>query len=204
MQGITPITDQVFGILGRMAPRDIVRSLSRTSVAIAALMVAVSVIVGVSIMIGSFRGTVIQWLIKRSKLRSLLRRLAQAPIVSLANSLLRSSTILNNGPNSMKWSPITMRMSPLPVLPSLTTSQKNPFSTMPKLISAEGDVSHGERPYAWKQTPGVDPWIELNKGEGVIISEALLLKENIDEPTDSYSLKYTRWRTIFSSDRGVL
>ena len=45
-----------------MAPRDIVRSLSRTSVAIAALMTAVSVIVGVSIMIGSFRHTVVQWL----------------------------------------------------------------------------------------------------------------------------------------------
>jgi putative ABC transport system permease protein len=45
-----------------MAPRDIVRSLSRTSIAIAALMTAVSVIVGVSIMVGSFRGTVIEWL----------------------------------------------------------------------------------------------------------------------------------------------
>ena len=45
-----------------MAPRDINRSLSRTSVAIAALMTAVSVIVGVSIMIGSFRGTVVEWL----------------------------------------------------------------------------------------------------------------------------------------------
>ena len=38
--------------------RDILRSLSRTAVAVAALMVAVSVIVGLSIMIGSFRGTV--------------------------------------------------------------------------------------------------------------------------------------------------
>ena len=62
MKGMASITAKTFGIIGRMAPRDIVRSLSRTSVAIAALMVAVSVIVGVSIMIGSFRGTVIQWL----------------------------------------------------------------------------------------------------------------------------------------------
>lgn len=50
------------GVLGRMAPRDIVRALSRTSVAIAALMVAVSVIIGVSVMIGSFRMTVTEWL----------------------------------------------------------------------------------------------------------------------------------------------
>jgi putative ABC transport system permease protein len=51
-----------FGLLGRIAPRDITRALSRTSVAIAALTVAVSVIVGVSVMIGSFRQTVVQWL----------------------------------------------------------------------------------------------------------------------------------------------
>ncbi len=38
---------RLLGALGRLAPRDIVRSLSRTSVAIAALMTAVSVIVGV-------------------------------------------------------------------------------------------------------------------------------------------------------------
>jgi len=52
----------VFGVLGRMAPRAVVRSLSRTSVAVAALTVAVSVIVGVSLMIGSFRSTVRSWL----------------------------------------------------------------------------------------------------------------------------------------------
>ncbi len=57
-----PISTRLFGVLGRMAPRSIVRSLSRTSVAVAALMVSVSVIVGVSIMIGSFRATVEDWL----------------------------------------------------------------------------------------------------------------------------------------------
>jgi putative ABC transport system permease protein len=45
-----------------MAPRDIIRSLSRTSVTIAALMLAVTVIIGVSVMIDSFRNTVVSWL----------------------------------------------------------------------------------------------------------------------------------------------
>lgn len=52
----------LFGVLGRMAPRAVVRSLSRTSIAVAALTIAVSVIVGVSLMIGSFRNTVRSWL----------------------------------------------------------------------------------------------------------------------------------------------
>ncbi|GAB4511940.1 MAG: FtsX-like permease family protein [Anaerolineae bacterium] len=62
MRVSTPLTDRLFGILGRMAPRAVVRSLSRTSVAVAALTIAVSVIVGVSVMISSFRSTVADWL----------------------------------------------------------------------------------------------------------------------------------------------
>lgn len=62
MTGLQRLIGRRLGIVTRMAPRDIVRSLSRTSVAIAALMISVSVIIGVSVMIGSFRLTVEQWL----------------------------------------------------------------------------------------------------------------------------------------------
>ncbi len=58
----TPLTQRLFGVLGRIAPRAVTRSLSRTSVAVAALTIAVSVIIGVSVMIGSFRNTVANWL----------------------------------------------------------------------------------------------------------------------------------------------
>ncbi len=56
-----PITS-LGGVLGRIAPQTVTRALSRTSVAIAALMVAVSVTIGVGVMIASFRLTVEQWL----------------------------------------------------------------------------------------------------------------------------------------------
>jgi putative ABC transport system permease protein len=45
-----------------MAPREVVNSISRTSVAVAALMVAIAVTIGVSLMVGSFRFTVETWL----------------------------------------------------------------------------------------------------------------------------------------------
>jgi len=51
-----------FGLLGRLAPRNVIRSQSRTAVAIAALMIAVSVTIGVQVMIASFRSTVQLWL----------------------------------------------------------------------------------------------------------------------------------------------
>ncbi len=50
------------GLLARMAARTVTQALSRTSVAIAALMVAVSVVIGVTVMIASFRSTVVNWL----------------------------------------------------------------------------------------------------------------------------------------------
>ena len=62
MDATTPISSRLGGVLGRMAPRSVVNSLSRTAIAIAALMIAVSVTIGVSLMVGSFRYTVVAWL----------------------------------------------------------------------------------------------------------------------------------------------
>jgi putative ABC transport system permease protein len=56
-----PLT-RVFGLLGRLAPRNVIRSQSRTAIAVAALMIAVSVTIGVQVMVTSFRSTVVLWL----------------------------------------------------------------------------------------------------------------------------------------------
>jgi len=61
-KGFRPLLGRLFGVVGRMAARGVVTSLSRTGVAIAALMVAVAATVGVGLMIDSFRGTVENWL----------------------------------------------------------------------------------------------------------------------------------------------
>lgn len=62
MRAAAPLTSRLWGVLGRMAPRSVVSSLSRTSIAVAALMVAVAVTIGVGVMIRSFRYTVVVWL----------------------------------------------------------------------------------------------------------------------------------------------
>lgn len=59
---LAPLMGGLFGVLGGLATRAVIRSLSRTAVAVAALTIAVSVIVGISAMIGSFRLTVVDWL----------------------------------------------------------------------------------------------------------------------------------------------
>jgi putative ABC transport system permease protein len=62
MRASSPLTEAIWGALGRMAPRNVTNSLSRTSIAVAALMVAVAVTIGVGVMIRSFRHTVVVWL----------------------------------------------------------------------------------------------------------------------------------------------
>jgi putative ABC transport system permease protein len=190
MQVLTPISDKLLGIIGRLAPRDIVRSLSRTSVAIAALMVAVSVIVGVSIMVGSFRGTVVQWLEQ-----TLQADIYVSPPSTTANRVfgkldpfivedirhwpeLEAVVTYNDANVAVKA--LTYEVQGQPVTQSTNRQVK--------LISAEGDVSHGRRPYAWKRTPNVDPWTFLDAGEGVIISEALTARENLKEPPTAITL----------------
>ncbi|MBT6329937.1 MAG: FtsX-like permease family protein, partial [Kordiimonadaceae bacterium] len=60
---LTAVMGRVAGLPGRIAVRGILRSLSRTGVAIAALTIAVAEIVGMGVMIGSFRENVDDWLV---------------------------------------------------------------------------------------------------------------------------------------------
>jgi putative ABC transport system permease protein len=59
---LRPALGKTFGFSGNMAPGNLLNSISRTAVAVSALMVAVAVTIGVSLMIDSFRFTVTQWL----------------------------------------------------------------------------------------------------------------------------------------------
>ena len=61
-RAIGPVVRMLGGTLGVMAVRGVGNSLSRTAPAVAALVVAVSVTVGLGVMIQSFRGTLSQWL----------------------------------------------------------------------------------------------------------------------------------------------
>jgi len=62
VRGIQPVIALAFGTQGKMAVRSVPASISRTGVAAAALVVAVSTTVGIGIMIDSFRRTVSYWL----------------------------------------------------------------------------------------------------------------------------------------------
>lgn len=64
-RGIYPLAHKFFGVLGSLPVRSMNAHLSRTGLAVAALMVAISAAVGVEIMVTSFRNSVSGWLEQR-------------------------------------------------------------------------------------------------------------------------------------------
>ncbi|KPJ95225.1 MAG: hypothetical protein AMJ55_04395 [Gammaproteobacteria bacterium SG8_15] len=57
-----PVHNKILGTLGNISARSVSSSLSRTSVAVASLTVAIATTIGVAVMIDSFRGSVVSWL----------------------------------------------------------------------------------------------------------------------------------------------
>lgn len=202
MKLVTPLYGRLFGAIGRMAPRDIVRSLSRTSVAIAALMIAVAVIVGVSIMIGSFRGTVSQW----------LNNTLQADIyVSPPN--LTAGRVTGTLPDDVEetiqdW-PGVNRMVTAWHIDVLAVDLERPI----EVVSVNGDISNGNRTYAWIEGSADDLWERLLAGEGIFVSEPYIIRENQPIPPPPVTLMTESGPEAFpvlavfydySSDRGTV
>jgi putative ABC transport system permease protein len=177
MQMVTPLLAGLWGAVGRMAPRDITRSLSRTSVAIAALMTAVSVIVGVSIMIGSFRTTVVSWL------NETLR----------ADIYVSPPTLTANRVEGALPPEVVSTLVAWPGVRAASTARTNRV-LLPAhgrevgLVSVSGDIAEGQRPYAWLSTDEAEVWQKLGRGEGIIISEPLVLRENLPMPPQPLTL----------------
>ena len=175
---VAPLTGRLLGALGRLAPRDIIRSLSRTSIAVAALMTAVSVIVGVSIMVGSFRGTVIEWLDQ-----TLQADIYISPPNVTANRVI-GALAADAVATARTWPGVERAVSSHTVQIALPQ-----YDRLVQLVAVDGDVSDGNRPYAWiRPDLGDDPWPAMGAGEGVIISEALALKENLPTPPPPITL----------------
>ena len=197
---LIPVTGRFFGAIGLMAPRDIVRSLSRTSVAIAALMIAVAVIVGVSIMIGSFRGTVSQW----------LNNTLQADIY-ISPPTLTAGRITGTLPND-----VVTTVEDWPGVDRVATAWQSDILAIDlerpiEVVAVNDDVSNGNRNYAWIDGTADDLWERLFAGEGVFVSEPYIIREDLPIPPPPITLMTESGPQAFpilavfydySSDRG--
>ena len=142
----------------RMALRNIYNGLNRTGLAVAALTVAISVTVGVGVMVDSFRNTVIIWLeqsfdgdleITGANLDDNLRRqLNQLPGISRISSTTSTSVESSAGQARLNVSDLD-----------------------------------GQQAYYMKQVTQAD-LARFNNGEGVFLSEPLAWLQNIEPGSD--------------------
>ncbi len=159
MRVATPFLGRIWGTLGRMAPRDVVNSLSRTSIAVMALMVAVSVTIGVSLMVNSFRATVITWLGE-----------------TLQNDIYISAPGLNSTTPSIVIEPgVKPLLQSIPGIERMDALRSVEVDSPNGLvhIAATDNFSLGEeRIYLSHRVPENKIWEEMQNGS-VIISEPL-------------------------------
>ena len=164
MDGLYLLLNRRFGILARMAPRNIVRSLSRTSVAIAALMVAVSVIIGVGVMIVSFRLTVEQW----------LDEILQADIFVSAPALGPNRSRATLQPNLLD------ELTAFPAIADFSTNREvEVAATMPdgsradvRMAAVLRDLAGEDRRYRSALGDTAATWKALEDG-GVVVNETM-------------------------------
>lgn len=173
MQGVAWLEGQRLGIIARMAPRTVIRSLSRTAVAVAALMVAVSVIIGVGVMIGSFRNTVEAW----------LEDVLQADIFISPPSLSGSQLVATLDPTlATKLSALpgitrlatnrTVEVVALLTPPAAGTDEIVEATTPIRLVVLSDDLAGADRNYRSARGDWQETW-QAVVGGGVIINEPM-------------------------------
>ena len=171
-----PILVAGFGFLGRMAPRNLVGSLSRTSVTVAALMIAVAVMIGVNLMIDSFRYTVDIW----------LEEILQGDIYISAPSFIASAPSTTLEPGLLQVVEDWPGVGHVDLLRS--TIIDSPGG--PVKVSAVRNPNIGrERFYLQLAVDPDDVWTTMGDG-GILVSEPLAHRLNLFEP-DSRLPLYT-------------
>lgn len=157
-------------VLWRLAARNLQRALSRTALAATALMLAVSVIIGVDVMVSSFRVTLENWL--ENILAADLYLSAEGLTPELAGQIseLPGVKLL-----------ATSRFSQVEI--PLQGPQAQPTQGLPKpemagptrritLLALSQDTASQTRPYVWLKGARSAVWPALEAGE-ILVSEPL-------------------------------
>ena len=173
MRGAAPLAGRVAGILGAMAARGVVAAMSRTAPAMAALVVAVSVTVGLGTMISSFRETVSRWL------DGTLQADIYVSVPGLVSS--RAQGTLDPG--------LVERLTTGPGVVGFSTYRET------ETLSGDGSVRlvaldlhpRGEAAFDFRGGGGEGGFRAFREGEGVFLSEPMAYRRSLSAG-DSVSL----------------
>ena len=179
---MSPITARFLGILGRMSIQGVVTQISRTSVAIAALSIAVATTVGVGTMIDSFRNTVINW----------LESILSADIYIAAPRLVATQAYGDLDPA------LVDRIALLPAVQYVNYYRENQIDTETgKIILFTAKIGeHRYENFTFKSGDAKQAWYAYQNEEAAIVSEPFAYRHNIKVgdffslPTDQGEMPY--------------
>jgi putative ABC transport system permease protein len=174
---------KLFGFLGRLAPRNVIRSQSRTAVAVAALMIAVSVTIGVQVMIASFRTTVTIWL--EQTLRGDIYISAQGISATRSSTSLDPQVVALARSHPLAQSSTVMR--------GVTVeSEHGPL----ELVATSPELPMDDRLYLAAQDSPRQTWQRVREG-AILLSEPLANRLGISTPDGSLALLTPRgWESF--------
>ena len=181
-RAVVPLSERAFGVLGRMAPRSLARSLSRTGIAVAALTLTVSVIVGVSAMISSFRTTLIEWLDMTLGADIFISPYAQETESLAADLDPTLAAALSQMDGVRRVTTLRTAKAIAPAYPELPPVN---------VVAPSVEITSQPRRFAWSTIPQGDYWTALEDG-AAIVSEAFAFKRAITAERNRISL-LTKW-----------
>jgi putative ABC transport system permease protein len=198
MKLISPIMKFLFGSIGKMASRGISTQLSRTTIAVAALSIAVSAAIGVGTMVSSFRHTVVDWLNMRLK----------ADVYASVPTMVSR---FNDGSFNIAIADSIRKMPGVKAMNYYRENQINDNGTIKHILAAKVQNFNYES-FKDNKTPNKVLWDEFNNKEGVFVSEAYSFKnrtkigDRITLPTNSgvNNFKVIGIFIDFSSDIGLI
>jgi len=154
------------GFLARMANRDVARHLSRTGIAVAALMAALATTVGVGVMVDSFRGGVVIWI---NDLLNADLYIAPPAIEDGGNRVeLLTSAVL-----------AVMRATPGIAAVSTYRGIRMDLAGRPITLMAVDLAPQSQTGYRLLDGDPATVWREFATGEAVLISEPLAYRQHL-------------------------
>ena len=166
---LTALLARAGGVLAPLAARGVVAGLSRTGVAVAALMVAVAATVGVGVMVDSFRRSVSAWL--EQTLRADLYVSAPSTVAS------RGSVTLDPA--------LVRRIAAVPGVEAISTArQREVASTLgPVRLSAYALVPASHAGFRFLDGDPEKVWPAFEHGGGVLVSESFAYRHRVGRGT---------------------
>ena len=182
---IRPVLKKWMGTPGSLAAKNVSSQLSRTSVAIASLMIAVSATVGLGIMVTSFRQTLVQWLTTTLQ----------------ADVYVSPPSLVSNRPDAFMDSTMVQDLAQI--------SGVKAYGTIGRYKVSSGDEqqsllvvdmpSQGRASYSFKYGNKSQVWKTFEKRGHILISEPLSYRKKL-RPGDHISIKTPKGARQFTVD----